>query len=70
MRLNLSVVISGNQDDLPRRIVLPGDVPSPIHPRCPIAEERCKTEVPVFREVAKDHFAVCHLAGTKIDARK
>ncbi len=59
-----------------RRIVLPGDVPSPIHPpsgcpfhpRCPIAEARCKIEVPVFREVAKNHFAACHLAGTKIES--
>jgi oligopeptide/dipeptide ABC transporter ATP-binding protein len=61
-----------------QRIILPGDVPSPIHPpagcpfhpRCPIAEERCRTEVPVLREVAKAHFAACHLAGTKIEARK
>jgi oligopeptide/dipeptide ABC transporter ATP-binding protein len=60
-----------------RRIVLPGDVPSPIHPppgcpfhpRCPIAEERCKMEVPAFREVAKNHRAACHLAGTKIDVK-
>ena len=60
-----------------RRIVLPGDVPSPIHPppgcpfhpRCPIAEERCKTEIPAFREVKKDHIAACHLAGTKIDVK-
>ena len=57
-----------------QRIILPGDVPSPIHPpggcpfhpRCPIAEERCRTEVPAFREVARKHFAACHLAGTKI----
>jgi len=61
-----------------QRIILPGDVPSPIHPpagcpfhpRCPIAEERCRTEVPVFREVAKAHFAACHLAGIKIGAQK
>jgi oligopeptide/dipeptide ABC transporter ATP-binding protein len=57
-----------------QRIILPGDVPSPIHPpggcpfhpRCPIAEARCRTEVPALREVAKDHFAACHLAGKKI----
>jgi oligopeptide/dipeptide ABC transporter ATP-binding protein len=61
-----------------QRIILPGDVPSPIHPpggcpfhpRCPIAEERCRTEVPAIREVAKAHFAACHLAGTKIEARQ
>ena len=58
-----------------RRIILPGDVPSPIHPpggcpfhpRCPIAEERCRMEVPALREVAKNHFAACHLAGKKIE---
>jgi len=61
-----------------RRIVLPGDVPSPIHPppgcpfhpRCPIAEERCRREMPAFREVKKDHFAACHLAGTRIEAKR
>ena len=61
-----------------QRIVLPGDVPSPIHPprgcpfhpRCPIAEAKCKTEVPPLQQISKDHFAACHFAGTKIDARK
>ena len=52
------------------RIVLPGDLPSPIHPpagcpfhpRCPIAEPRCATEAPVSREVAPAHKVSCHLA--------
>jgi oligopeptide transport system ATP-binding protein len=56
-----------------KRIILPGDVPSPIHPppgcpfhpRCPIAEARCQTEVPALREVVEDHFAACHLAGAR-----
>jgi len=60
-----------------RRIVLPGDVPSPIHPppgcpfhpRCPIAEDRCRAEVPPLREIAPQHWAACHLAGTKIGAK-
>ena len=46
-----------------------GDVPSPIdpppgchfHPRCPIAEARCRTERPVLREVAPGHQVSCHL---------
>jgi oligopeptide/dipeptide ABC transporter ATP-binding protein len=53
-----------------QRIILPGDVPSPIHPppgcpfhpRCPIAEERCRVEIPPLREIAPGHFAACHLA--------
>ena len=53
-----------------QRIILPGDVPSPIHPppgcpfhpRCPIAEERCRLEIPLLREVSSDHRTACHLA--------
>jgi len=50
------------------RIVLGGDVPNPasppsgcvFHPRCPIAESRCKTEVPVLRQIAPGHTVACH----------
>ncbi len=53
-----------------RRIVLSGDVPSPIapppgcpfHPRCAKAIARCATEVPELREVKPRHVAACHLA--------
>jgi oligopeptide/dipeptide ABC transporter ATP-binding protein len=53
-----------------QRIVLPGDVPSPIdppsgcpfHPRCPVAEDRCRAEKPALRELVPGHFAACHLA--------
>ena len=52
-----------------QRTILVGDVPSPInppsgcrfHPRCPIAVDRCKTEVPKWREVAPGHHTACHL---------
>jgi oligopeptide transport system ATP-binding protein len=62
-----------------KRIVLPGDVPSPIHPpsgcpfhpRCPIAQlPKCKDEFPESREIQKRHWASCHFAGTKIDAAR
>ena len=74
----ISAVPEVDPDTKRRRIVLPGDVPSPIHPpsgcpfhpRCPIAEQRCQTEVPAFREVKKDRFSACHLAGTKIEAKR
>jgi oligopeptide/dipeptide ABC transporter ATP-binding protein len=52
-----------------KRIILSGDVPSPVNPppgcrfhtRCPLAEARCRVEVPVMKEVAPGHFAACHL---------
>lgn len=48
---------------------LVGDVPSPInppqgchfHPRCPYAEERCKKEAPLLRDVGGGHQVACHL---------
>jgi oligopeptide/dipeptide ABC transporter ATP-binding protein len=51
------------------RIVLEGDVPSPIspppgchfHPRCPKAMEKCRQEVPRLKEVEPRHFVSCHL---------
>ncbi len=51
------------------RIILTGDVPSPINPpsgchfhtRCPYAHSRCKAEAPVLRPVTPDHWAACHL---------
>lgn len=55
--------------DRKKRILLTGDVPSPIdpprgchfHTRCPIAEERCRIEAPALREVRPGHWAACHL---------
>ena len=71
----ISAVPEVNPDTKRQRIVLPGDVPSPIHPpsgcpfhpRCPIAEKpRCASEIPALREIAPSHWTACHLAGTKI----
>ncbi|MBI3191206.1 MAG: ATP-binding cassette domain-containing protein, partial [Pedosphaera parvula] len=66
----ISAVPVVDPDSKRKRIVLPGDVPSPInppsgcpfHPRCPVAEARCKTEVPPLRELKPGHLAACHLA--------
>jgi|TARA_B100000809_G_scaffold264336_1_gene319895 peptide/nickel transport system ATP-binding protein len=52
-----------------KRTLLSGEVADPanlpsgcvFHPRCPYAEDRCKTEVPEFREIATGHLARCHL---------
>ncbi len=57
-----------------KRILLQGDVPSPIHPppgchfhtRCPIAKPRCKLESPVLKpvgDVADGHWVACHFRG-------
>ncbi len=51
-----------------KRIILEGDVPSPINPtpgcrfatRCRYCEENCNTETPEYREVLPGHFAACH----------
>jgi oligopeptide transport system ATP-binding protein len=67
----ISAVPVVDPDSKRQRIILPGDVPSPIqppsgcpfHPRCPIAVERCKIEIPPLRELAPGHFAACHLAA-------
>jgi peptide/nickel transport system ATP-binding protein/oligopeptide transport system ATP-binding protein len=52
------------------RIVLSGDLPSPMNPpsgcpfrtRCPAATAKCASEVPLFRETSPGHFAACHYA--------
>ena len=60
------------------RMILLGDVPSPVNPpsgcrfnpRCPYAEDNCRTDEPALTEVRPRHFAACHYwdeveAGTK-----
>ena len=52
-----------------KRVILAGDVPSPINPppgchfhsRCPYAMARCRSEAPALREVQSGHWAACHL---------
>lgn len=62
-------VVNGKQD----RIILEGDVPSPMnppsgcpfHPRCSKCMEICKQEKPVLRELQDGHFIACHLYDGK-----
>jgi oligopeptide transport system ATP-binding protein len=52
-----------------QRIILEGDVPSPVNPpsgcrfrtRCPLAEKICSEQMPAWREVAPEHWVACHL---------
>jgi oligopeptide transport system ATP-binding protein len=66
----ISAVPVVDPDAKRQRIVLTGDVPSPIHPpggcpfhpRCPVAEARCRTEVPPLHETGAGRQVACHLA--------
>lgn len=54
------------------RILLEGDVPSPVapppgcyfHPRCHYAKDICKTEAPAYRDLGNEHFITCHFADS------
>jgi peptide/nickel transport system ATP-binding protein len=55
-----------------KRIILQGDVPSPIRPppgchfhtRCPLAEARCRVQSPAMTEVGRGHAVACLLRGS------
>lgn len=59
-----------------KRIILTGDVPSPVNPpsgcnfhtRCPIAIDICKKKDPEWRELGSDHWVACHRAEESTSA--
>jgi peptide/nickel transport system ATP-binding protein len=65
----LSAVPIPDPTAVSKRVVLQGDVPSPIkpppgchfHTRCPIAEARCKVDVPVLKPLSPTQSVACHL---------
>jgi oligopeptide transport system ATP-binding protein len=64
-----SAVPDFTRNRLKERIILKGEMPSPLsppagcvfHTRCPMATDKCKTEVPVFKEMQANHKVACHL---------
>ena len=64
-----AVPIPDPQVKRPNRIVLKGDVPSPIsrpagchfHTRCPYVKDICRETEPAFKEIRPGHWAACHL---------
>lgn len=73
----LSAIPVPDPDRRKKRIILKGEITSPINPkpscrfvsRCPFAEERCRFETPQLRELAADHFVACHRAEEVRDGK-
>lgn len=67
-RALLSAIPVPDPDKKTSRIILPGEVPSPInpppacrfHPRCPYAKEVCSKEKPILEKAKNGHFVACH----------
>jgi oligopeptide/dipeptide ABC transporter ATP-binding protein len=72
----LSAVPVPDPEAAKKRIILKGDVPSPINPpagcrfhtRCPYAFARCSQEEPQMREVLPGHHVACHLREVQTEA--
>ena len=71
----IPLIDDGSGEPEPERIVLTGDLPSPINPpvgcafhtRCPNATERCRQERPSLTELEPGHFVACHLYENRIN---
>jgi len=67
----ISAVLEPARDRKRQRVVLGGEIPSPLAPpagcyfstRCPIADDRCRHEAPKFEEVEQQQFVRCHKPG-------
>ncbi len=69
-RALLSAVPIPDPEARRQRVILEGDVPSPLrwpsgctfHTRCPRRVEECRQQEPVFRDLGNDHWVACHLS--------
>ncbi len=67
----LSAVPVPDPDYKMERIILEGDVPSPVnppkgcpfHPRCRYAKDICSQQVPLFEDIGNKHYVACHFAS-------
>lgn len=67
----LSSIPSLDPDDSGKAQKLEGEIPSPVNPpngcnfhtRCPMAEARCRTEVPEWRQLSEGHSVACHFSN-------
>lgn len=66
----LSAIPQIDPEKKSKRIILQGEVPSPLNPpggcyfhtRCPKCTEKCRQQEPVLRDIGDGHLAACHLA--------
>ena len=66
----LSAIPSLDPDIRGKAQKLEGEIPSPVNPpsgckfhtRCPVAEDRCRQGIPVWRELSEGYAAACHFA--------
>jgi oligopeptide/dipeptide ABC transporter ATP-binding protein len=74
-RALLSAIPVPSLHNRPERILLKGELTSPINPppgcrfapRCSYCMDICRQESPVYREVEKNHFVACHLYADNAD---
>ena len=69
--ISAAPIPSPTADRARQRIMLEGEVPSPMNPpkgcnfctRCPYADQRCREEEPLLTDMGSGHFVACHKAG-------
>ena len=69
----LSAILVPDPDHKNKRIILAGDVPTPINPpkgcrfhtRCPYKMDICGIEEPLLKDIGNEHFVSCHLMDKK-----
>ncbi len=73
----LSAVPEPDPTKKKQRVILQGDIPSPVNPpsgctfhtRCPFATDLCKAEAPVWRDTGNEHMVACHHVDKLVPTR-